>query len=335
MDGNGTIQLYFGGRTMSPIVQIRDLSKKFARQLAVDNLTLEIENGEVFGLIGPNGAGKTTTMRMVVTLLEPDQGEILIGGHSVSESPQEVRRLIGFMPDVFGVYDNMSVLEYLDFFGACYHILPPQRAKLIDDLLELVDIGHRRDDMVDTLSRGLKQRLGLARVLLHDPQVLVLDEPASGLDPRARIEIRELLLEVARLGKTIIFSSHILADVAEICSRVGIVEEGKLVALGGLDQLSTQLAPHRLLRIVLLNKISKDEAQSKLVALPGISRVRLQEGKENGGRISLEAEFTGDDDALQGLLAQMLGLGFPVVHFSEDTQNLEKVFMRATRGIVS
>jgi len=320
---------------MSPIVQIRDLSKKFARHLAVDNLTLEIENGEVFGLIGPNGAGKTTTMRMVVTLLQPDQGEILVSGHSVSESPDEVRRLIGFMPDTFGVYDNMSVLEYLDFFGACYQIQPPQRAKLIEDLLELVDIGHRRDDMVDTLSRGLKQRLGLARVLLHDPQVLVLDEPASGLDPRARIEIRELLLEVARLGKTIIFSSHILADVAEICSRVGIVEEGKLVALGGLDQLSTQLAPHRLLRIVLLNKISKDEAQSKLVALPGISRVRLQEGKENGGRISLEAEFTGDDDALQGLLAQMLGLGFPVVHFSEDTQNLEKVFMRATRGIVS
>jgi ABC-2 type transport system ATP-binding protein len=272
---------------------------------------------------------------MVVTLLEPDQGEILVGGHSVSEAPDEVRRLIGFMPDSFGVYDNMSVLEYLDFFGACYRIQPAQRARLIEDLLELVDIGHRRDDMVDTLSRGLKQRLGLARVLLHDPQVLVLDEPASGLDPRARVEIRELLLEVARLGKTIIFSSHILADVAEICTRIGIVEEGKLAALGELDELSAQLAPHRLVRIVLLDKISKEEAQAKLATLAGISAVRLQNGKENGGKISLEAEFIGDDDAMHGLLSQMLELGFPVVHFSEDTQNIEKVFMRATRGIVS
>jgi ABC-2 type transport system ATP-binding protein len=320
---------------MSAIVEIRELSKTFARHLAVDHLNLAIENGEVFGLVGPNGAGKTTTMRMVVTLLEPDQGDILVGGHSVSESPDEVRRLIGFMPDSFGVYDNMSVLEYLDFFGACYRILPAQRAKLIEDLLELVDIGHRRDDMVDTLSRGLKQRLGLARVLLHDPQVLVLDEPASGLDPRARVEIRELLLEVARLGKTIIFSSHILADVAEICTRIGIVEEGRLVALGELDQLSAQLAPHRLLRIVLLNKISKEDAQTKLASLAGISAVHFQDGKENGGRISLEVEFIGDDDAMHALLAQMLTLGFPVVHFSEDTQNLEKVFMRATRGIVS
>lgn len=320
---------------MSPIVEIRELSKKFARHLAVDHLNLGIENGEVFGLVGPNGAGKTTTMRMVVTLLEPDEGEILVGGYSVSETPDDVRHLIGFMPDAFGVYDNMTVLEYLDFFGACYRIQPAPRAKLIEDLLELVDIGHRRDDMVDTLSRGLKQRLGLARVLLHDPQVLVLDEPASGLDPRARVEIRELLLEVSRLGKTIIFSSHILADVAEICSRIGIVEEGKLVALGELDQLSAQLAPQRLLRIILLNKIPKEEAQAKLATLPGISKVQLQEGKENGGRISLQAEFTGDDDAMQALLAQMLTLGLPVVHFSEDTQNLEKVFMRATRGIVS
>jgi ABC-2 type transport system ATP-binding protein len=320
---------------MSTIVEIRKLSKKFGRHLAVDDLNLAIESGEVFGLVGPNGAGKTTTMRMVVTLLEPDQGEILVGGHSVTESPDEVRQLIGFMPDSFGVYDNMSVLEYLDFFGACYHIQSAHRTKLIEDLLELVDIGHRRNDMVDTLSRGLKQRLGLARVLLHDPQVLVLDEPASGLDPRARVEIRELLLEVARLGKTIIFSSHILADVAEICTRIGIVEEGKLAALGELDQLSAQLVPHRLLRIVLLNKISKESVQAKLITMAGVAAVRFHDGKENGGRISLEAEFTGDDDALHSLLNRMLELGLPVVHFSEDTQNLEKVFMRATRGIVS
>jgi ABC-2 type transport system ATP-binding protein len=320
---------------MSAIVEIQDLSKSFARHLAVDHLSLAIETGEVFGLVGPNGAGKTTTMRMVVTLLKPDQGEIRVGGYSVSKSPDDVRRLIGFMPDSFGVYDNMSVLEYLDFFGVCYRIQPAQRAKLIDDLLELVDIGHRRDDMVDTLSRGIKQRLGLARVLLHDPSVLVLDEPASGLDPRARVEIRELLLEVARLGKTIIFSSHILADVAEICTRIGIVEEGKLAALGELDQLSAQLAPHRLLRIGLLNRISKEEAQEKLARIDGISTVRFREGKDNGYKVSLEVEFVGDDDAIHALLAKMLELGFPVVHFSEDTQNLEKVFMRTTKGIVS
>jgi ABC-2 type transport system ATP-binding protein len=320
---------------MSTIVEIRRLSKKFGRHLAVDDLNLVIDNGEVFGLVGPNGAGKTTTMRMVVTLLKPDQGEILVGGHSVRESPEDVRRLIGFMPDSFGVYDNMSVTEYLDFFGACYRIQPLQRAKLIEDLLELVDIGHRRDDMVDTLSRGLKQRLGLARVLLHDPQVLVLDEPASGLDPRARVEIRELLLEIARLGKTIIFSSHILADVAEICSRIGIVEEGKLAALGQLDQLSTQLVPHRLIRVVLLNRISREEVQAKLMPLTGISAIRFHDGKENGGRMSLEMDFSGDDEAVHALLARMLVLGLPVIQFNEDTQNLEKVFMRATRGIVS
>ncbi|HQV94992.1 MAG TPA: ABC transporter ATP-binding protein, partial [Anaerolineales bacterium] len=205
---------------MSAIIEIKDLSKNFARRLAVNNVNLSIESGEIFGLVGPNGAGKTTTMRMLVTLLQPDRGEITVGGHSVRKFPREARRMIGFMPDSFGVYTDMTVQEYLDFFGACYQIPPTQRKSLINDLLQLVDIAHRRDDMVDTLSRGLKQRLAIARVLIHDPNILVLDEPASGLDPRARVEIRELLLEIARLGKTIIFSSHILADVAELCTRV-------------------------------------------------------------------------------------------------------------------
>jgi ABC-2 type transport system ATP-binding protein len=253
----------------------------------------------------------------------------------VRKTPREVRRQIGFMPDAFGVYGDLTVQEYLDFFGACYAIPAAQRPGLINDLLELVDIGHRRDDMVDTLSRGLKQRLGLARVLIHDPSVLVLDEPASGLDPRARVEIRELLLEVAHLGKTIIFSSHILADVAELCTRVGIMESGKLVALGALDQLSQQMVPHRLLRIGLLRDDDDDRAQTVLSAWPGISAVRLQEGLGHAERLSLEADFSGDDQALHALLENLLKQGLPVVHFSEDTQNLEEVFMRATRGIVS
>ncbi len=320
---------------MSALIEIRELSKRFAKRTAVDQVNLTIESGEIFGLVGPNGAGKTTTMRMLVTLLEPDHGEIWVSGHSVREAPREVRRLIGFMPDSFGVYGDMTVQEYLDFFGACYHIPPAQRLSLIHDLLELVEISHRRDDMVDTLSRGLKQRLGLARVLIHDPSILVLDEPASGLDPRARVEIRELLLEIARLGKTIVFSSHILADVAELCTRVGIMESGKVVAVGTLDELSERAIPHRLIRIAFLSQTNIEAAQAALSALPGVSAIRPQEGLGKAEWLSLEAEFVGDDQALQQLLASLIGQGLPVVHFSEETQNLEEVFMRTTRGIVS
>ena len=319
---------------MTAIIEIRELTKKFGSHTAIDNLSLSIEEGEIFGLVGPNGAGKTTSMRMLVTLLQPDHGEITVGGHSVRKAPEGVRRLIGYMPDSFGVYDDMSVAEYLDFFGACYRLAPSRRAGLIDDLLELVELGHRRNDMVSVLSRGLKQRLGLARVLLHDPQVLVLDEPASGLDPRARVEIRELLLEVSRLGKTIVFSSHILADVAEICTRVGIVEAGVLVALGGLDQLSELNAPHRQIRIVLLDQLSPGELEAGIASLPGILAVRVEDGRRNG-RVAVEADFSGDDAQLQALLAGLVQKGFPVVQFSESTQDLEKVFMRTTRGIVS
>ncbi|RPI92324.1 MAG: ABC transporter ATP-binding protein [Chloroflexi bacterium] len=320
---------------MSAIIEIRQLTKRFARRTAVDRVNLTIASGEIFGLVGPNGAGKTTTMRMLVTLLQPDHGEIWVGGHSVRKDPRQVRRIIGFMPDSFGVYGDMTVYEYLDFFGACYHLPPLQRQSLIKDLLELVDIGHRRDDMVDTLSRGLKQRLGLARVLIHDPSILILDEPASGLDPRARVEIRELLLEIAHLGKTIIFSSHILADVAELCTSVGIMESGKLVAVGTLDELSEKAVPHRLIQISFLDQIDIENAQAALSSLPGISQVRLKDGLGKADWLSLEAEFIGDDEALSQLLGKLVEQRLPIVHFSEETQNLEEVFMRATRGIVS
>jgi ABC-2 type transport system ATP-binding protein len=320
---------------MSAIIEIRELSKSFGQRIAVDNVSLTIDSGEIFGLVGPNGAGKTTTMRMLVTLLKPDHGEIFVGDHSVQEHPRAVRRLIGYMPDSFGVYGDMTVKEYLDFFAACYQIPHIQRDGLINDLLELVDISHRRDDMVDTLSRGLKQRLGLARVLIHDPGILVLDEPASGLDPRARIEIRELLLEVARLGKTIVFSSHILADVAELCTRVGIIENAKLVAVGTLDQLSERVVPHRSIHISILKQAGSQQAQEILASLPGVVAVRLQEGFNHAERIAFEAEFTGNDEALHQLLTSLLEKGIPVVQFSEDTENLEEVFMRATKGIVS
>jgi ABC-2 type transport system ATP-binding protein len=316
---------------MTPIIEIKELNKHFGKRLAVNNVSFTIQSGEIFGLVGPNGAGKTTTMRMLVTLLKPDKGEILVGGYSVQKRPYDVRRILGFMPDSFGVYGDMTVQEYLDFFGACYKIHPRLRVKLISDLLDLVDLGHRRDDMVDTLSTGLKQRLGLARVLIHDPNVLVLDEPASGLDPRARVEIRELLLEIARLGKTIIFSSHILADVAELCSRVGIIEDGKLIANGTLQQLSERVMPHRQLHIGMLDR--KEEAQAALISMPGVNDARLLDN--NGKRASLEVDFVGDDEAIHALLASLLQQGFPVIHFSEETKNLEEVFMRTTKGIVS
>lgn len=315
---------------MSPIIEIKQLTKRFKKRIAVNNVNFNIENGEIFGLVGPNGAGKTTTMRMLVTLLKPDQGEIFVGGYSILKHANDVRRQIGFMPDSFGVYGDMTVNEYLDFFGACYKIHPHRRAQLISDLLDLVDLGHRRDDMVDTLSTGLKQRLGLARVLIHDPGILVLDEPASGLDPRARVEVRELLLEVARLGKTILFSSHILADVGELCSRVGIIEDGKMAALGTLQQLSQHVMPHRQIHIELLS-LSED-AQAALRLMPGVAEVRAM---ENSKRASLEVDFIGDDDSIHQLLAKLLAGGFPVVHFSEASKNLEEVFMRTTKGIVS
>ena len=315
---------------MSHIIEIKDLCKHFGKRFAVNNISFNVDGGEIFGLVGPNGAGKTTTMRMLVTLLKPDKGEIFVGGYSIRKQPNEVRRIIGFMPDSFGVYGDMTVQEYLDFFGACYKVPPNQRTRLITDLLELVDLGHRRDDMVDTLSTGLKQRLGLARVLIHDPGILVLDEPASGLDPRARVEIRELLLEIARLGKTIIFSSHILADVSELCTRVGIIEDGKLVAIGTLQQLSERVMPHRQLRIGLLDRAQ--EVQITLQSSAGVAEARLL---ENADRPTIEVDFVGNDEAIHQLLAKLLSQGFPVVHFSEETKNLEEVFMRTTKGIVS
>ncbi len=318
---------------MSQVVEVRGLTKRFGKRTAVDDLSLTIESGEIFGFVGPNGAGKTTTMRMLVTLLQPDKGEITIGGHSIQKSPREVRRMIGFMPDSFGVYGDMTVQEYLDFFAACYHIPAAQRRRLLDDLLELVDLGHRRDDMVDTLSRGLQQRLGLARILIHDPSLLILDEPASGLDPRARVEIRELLREVARLGKTIFFSSHILADVAELCTRVGIIESGKLAGAGTLEQLSAQTVPHRVVRIALLGQA--EDAQAVLAAQSCVTAVRAANGLGNGGHATLEAEFFGDDQVLHGLLAALMQQGLPVIHFSEETKDLEEIFMRTTKGIVS
>ena len=318
---------------MAPIIEINNLSKRYGNRLAVDDLSLTVEEGDIYGFVGPNGAGKTSTIRIICTLLEANGGEVLVGGHSVKKNPRGVRKAIGYMPDFFGVYNDMQVWEYLDFFGACYSIETNARARLIDDLLELVDLTHRKNDMVDKLSRGMKQRLSLARTLIHDPQVLILDEPASGLDPRARVEIRELLLELARLGKTIFFSTHILADVAEICTRVGIIEGGKMVATGGIEELQQLVMPHRQVQITVLNQSA--EAEDILRNIPGVSAVTNLTPNANGGRTRFEFEFIGEEEALSLLLAQLINAKIQIIHFTEERHDLEEVFMRVTKGLVT
>ncbi|HVN52848.1 MAG TPA: ABC transporter ATP-binding protein [Anaerolineaceae bacterium] len=316
---------------MGPVIEIQNLTKRYGGRTAVDGLNLEVENGEIFGFVGPNGAGKTTTIRIMATLLEPSAGEVRIGSHLVSKEPAGVRRLVGYMPDVFGLYRDMKVWEYLDFFAACYHIPESVRPGLIGDLLELVDLSHRREDMLESLSRGMQQRLSLARTLIHDPQVLILDEPASGLDPRARVEIRELLVQLSRMGKTIFFSTHILADVAEICTRVGILEAGKLVAVGELEALQQQVMPRRTVEITLLDNL--ETARKLLESLPAVSALK-EIGGQNG-RCRLELEFIGDDQALSQILAWLVQAGVQVVRFSAESRDLEAVFMRATKGLVT
>lgn len=318
-------------QTVPAMITIKDLTKRYGQLTAVDSITLTVEEGEIFGFIGPNGAGKTSTLRMIACLLEPTSGEIQVGGHSVQYEPRAVRRMIGYMPDFFGVYNDMKVWEYLDFFGACYAIPEAERAQLIADLLELVDLSHRREDMVEKLSRGMKQRLSLARTLVHDPQVLILDEPASGLDPRARVEIRELLVELAHMGKTIFFSTHILSDVAEICTRVGIIEAGKLVAIGALEDLQQQMMPRRLIEITVLGHL--EETQSLLGTIPGV--INVDKIQNNGTRNRLRIEFSGDDAAVSAALAVLVQNNIPVLHFSESRKDLEEVFLRATRGLVT
>jgi ABC-2 type transport system ATP-binding protein len=318
---------------MAAIIQINHLTKRYHGRPAVDQLDLSVEEGDIFGFVGPNGAGKTTTIRIMTTLLEPTQGDILVAGHSVCRAPQQVRRLVGYMPDVFGVYNDMLVWEYLDFFAACYHIPSTQRTGIITDLLELVDLSHRRDDPVESLSRGMKQRLSLARTLIHDPQVLVLDEPASGLDPRARIEIRELLVELSRMGKTVFFSTHILADVAEICTRVGIIEAGRLVAVGSLDELQRHLIPHRQVFITVLDQVQA--ALAILHPLPGVISVAELPANNHPLSHRIQLNFQGDDSSLGSLLSALVRSGIPVVSFSEQSRDLEAVFMRTTQGIVT
>jgi ABC-2 type transport system ATP-binding protein len=258
---------------MAAIVQTHDLTKRYGSTLALDHLNLEIPEGAVYGFIGPNGAGKTTTMRILTGLLRASGGEAWIAGHEVSRDPRAVRSLVGWMPDTFGVYDNMKSWEYLDFFAASYGLPETRRRQLIGELLDLVDLSHKRDDYVMGLSRGMKQRLSLARTMAHDPKLLILDEPASGLDPRARIELRELLKELRSLGKTIMISSHILTELAEMCTHIGIVETGHLLVSGEVGDVLRSLQPHKIVEVRVLGDPAR--AVDLLRPLPGVRDVRL------------------------------------------------------------
>ena len=314
------------------MIHTEDLTKVYGNIRAISNLTLKLDEGDLFGYIGPNGSGKTTTMRILATLLQPSWGEATVCGYSIYTRPKEIRRLIGYMPDFFGVYDDMKVIEYLEFFAATYRIRGPGRRKVCNEMLEHVDLGYKRDALVTSLSRGMTQRLGLARVLLHDPQVLLLDEPASGLDPRARIEIRGLLKQLGKTGKTIMVSSHILPELADICNKVGILERGKLLKCAKVSDVMKQVRQRTLLNV----RVATDpDAAAKL--LEGHD---LVEGVEiSDGQLSVtlaeNVGVTGDKGDYSDLPTVLIEAGHKLTLFKEEEINLETAFLALTKGITS
>jgi ABC-2 type transport system ATP-binding protein len=310
------------------LIVCRNLSKSYGSFSALENLNLEIHKGDTFGFIGPNGAGKTTTIRILSTLLEPSEGEATVAGYSVVERPDEIRRVLGYMPDKFGVYDGMKVWEYLDFFAGAFRLPRTSRPQLIDDVLELTDLGHKKEFFVEALSTGMRQRLCLAKTLLHDPQVLILDEPASGLDPRARIEMRELLKELTRMGKTILISSHILPELSDFCNRVGILEAGKLLAAGKVDDIMGTLQSERRITVRLLR--NAEQAAEWLQDEDTVAGLDLSAGSPS----KLKFGFLGDLDALALLSERLASAEYGLVGFEEQKTDLEDLFLRVTKGEV-
>ncbi|MES2209471.1 MAG: ABC transporter ATP-binding protein [Chloroflexota bacterium] len=310
---------------MTTIVRTEGLVKRYDRTLAVAGVDLDIEEGEIFGLVGPNGAGKTTTLRILATLLEPTAGEAEIAGWSLARNPNEVRRVLGFMPDVFGVYDDMRVWEYLDFFARCYGLPAAARRRIIGDLLELVDLADKRDTYVQGLSRGMQQRLCLAHALVHDPKVLLLDEPASGLDPRARVELRELLRELRALGKTILISSHILPELEELCTSVAIVDRGRVLASGRIADIERRLRVGAVLRArVIAEGGALESARDWFSAQTDVaSAAILSDG-------TVELGFRGDEIGAARLLGDAVASGLAIASFSRAASDLEELFLQVT-----
>lgn len=300
------------------------LTKKYGDMFAINEIDLELEQGDLFGFIGPNGAGKTTTMRIIATLLEPTQGEAYVCGHSIYNAAKEIRRLVGYMPDFFGVYDDMKVIEYLEFFAAAYRIKGKARRDRCNEMLEIVDLDFKRDAFANTLSRGQTQRLGLARVLLHDPQVLLLDEPLSGLDPRARIEMRNLLRRLGEMGKTIIVSSHILPELADICNKVGIIDRGVMNVNAAVSDVMQQVRE----RIVLNIRVKGDQEE----AARTIEQMDLVDHVTIGDDVIVVSLKEGATD-YSDISTELVRAGFALKLFREEEVNLELAFMTLTKGV--
>ena len=308
------------------MIKVRGFTKRYDRFLAVDHLDLDIEKGDVFGFIGPNGAGKTTTIRFLATLLKPTSGQAWINGYSVTKQVDDVKRSIGFMPDTFGLYDGMKVWEFLDFFATAYGLPRSKRRALIDDVLELVDLTTKRDALVNGLSRGMQQRLCLAKTLVHDPPVLILDEPASGLDPRARVEMKALLKELQKMGKTILISSHILPELAGFCNKIGIIERGKLLVAGPVQDVIHSIRQNRVVEIEVAGQSETCE-----VVLAHHPQVRNLAAGEN----CFKFEFVGNNDDVLKLHRELISQNVPVIWFSEVEADLEEAFMKITKGLVA
>jgi ABC-2 type transport system ATP-binding protein len=312
-----------------PVVETRGLVKRYDDQLAVAGIDLVIGGGEIFGLVGPNGAGKTTTMKILATLLAPSSGEAFVTGIPVAADPIEVRRRIGYMPDFYGVYDDLRVWEYLDFFARCYGIGASRRSTMIGELLEIVGLTDKRDAYVETLSRGMRQRLCLAHTLVHDPTLLILDEPASGLDPRARVEMREILRELRAMGKTILVSSHILPELGELCTGVAIIDHGRVLRAGNIADIERSLRATALVRIDILGDETAVRAATEWLGTdPRVGNVLPIDATEPVSR--LEVAFDGTPDEQAELLRRMIEAGHRVVGFKQATSDLEELFLQVT-----
>jgi len=308
------------------MIELINFGKEYGNFTAVQDVSLKIEAGELFGFIGPNGAGKSTSIRFLATLLKATRGDGMVNGFSVTKNPMDVRRSIGYMPDDFGVYDGMKVWEFLDFFAVAYKIGRTQRKQVIGDVLELLDLTHKRDDFVNGLSRGMKQRLCLAKTLVHDPPVLILDEPTSGLDPRARIEVKALLKELRRMGKTILISSHILSELADCCTSIGIIERGQLLMHGPIDSVYRQIRRNRIVEVKFIE--NQDAGVSILRSSPALRGIEI-----DGNRATVELET--DDAGLADLMEQLIAGGVRMRSFSDKDPTLEDVFMLVTKGLVA
>ena len=307
------------------MLEIDGLVRHFDKLRAVDNISFNVKRGQVFGFIGPNGAGKTTTMRILATLDLPQQGDVRVNGVSVIEEPEMGRKLTGFMPDYAGVYTTTTVEEYLDFFARSNGLQGDARRTAVEGVIDFMGIGDLRERHVEKLSKGLKQRVALGRAIIHDPQLLVLDEPAANLDPRARIEFRTLIRELASDGKTVLLSSHILTELSEICDAVAVIEKGKILATGTVQEIMTGLREHRVLSVRVAG--DRESAMRFLLEQPEVARVLDANDR-------LQLEFTGDDAAQVALLARLVGAGYPVLEFSTEGAGLEDLFMKITAGKV-